>query len=120
MENWGLIGFTSSYLLFDPEKTSDSLKQDVCETVTHELAHQVSQGTGSPSSQYEELLCVFFYFYANVQRNVTWGIYCVIVNIIYPVRVSRFYSQNISRIDFSSKTVRVPIQTFINPNLKPL
>ena len=61
MENWGLIGFTSSYLLFDPEKTSDSLKQDVCETVTHELAHQVSQGTGSPSSQYEELLCVFFF-----------------------------------------------------------
>ncbi len=41
-ENWGLIGFTSSMVLFDPEKTSDNLKQDVCETVTHELAHQVS------------------------------------------------------------------------------
>ncbi|KAL9985905.1 hypothetical protein ACROYT_G008358 [Oculina patagonica] len=39
-ENWGLIGFTSSMVLFDPEKTSDNLKQDVCETVTHELAHQ--------------------------------------------------------------------------------
>ena len=45
MENWGLIGFTSPLLLFDSEKTSDSLKQDVCETVTHELAHQVSQGS---------------------------------------------------------------------------
>lgn len=42
-ENWGLIGFTSSMVLFDPEKTSDNMKQDVCETVTHELAHQVSQ-----------------------------------------------------------------------------
>ena len=44
MENWGLIGFASPMLLFDPEKTSDNLKQDVCETVTHELAHQVSKG----------------------------------------------------------------------------
>ena len=42
-ENWGLIGFSSSMVLFDPEKTSDNLKQDVCETVTHELAHQVGQ-----------------------------------------------------------------------------
>ena len=32
--------------------------------------------TGGPSSQYEELCVFFFYFYANVQRNVTWGIYC--------------------------------------------
>ena len=32
-----------------------------------------------PSSQYEELYCVFFLFdfYANVQRNVTWGIYYI-------------------------------------------
>ena len=29
-------------VLLDPNKTSDSIKQDVCETVTHELAHQVS------------------------------------------------------------------------------
>lgn len=40
MENWGLIGFASPMLLFDPKDTSDDLKQDVCETVTHELAHQ--------------------------------------------------------------------------------
>ena len=32
--------------------------------------------TGGPSSQYEELYCVF-YFYANVQRNVTWDIYYI-------------------------------------------
>ena len=43
MENWGLIGFTSSMLLFDPNITSDALQQTVCETVTHELAHQVSE-----------------------------------------------------------------------------
>ena len=32
--------------------------------------------------------------------------------------VSRFYSQDISRIYFSSKTVAVPIQTFINSNFQ--
>lgn len=42
-ENWGLIGFTSSMLLFDPKKTSDELRQSICETVTHELAHQVGK-----------------------------------------------------------------------------
>ena len=41
-ENWGLIGYSAAMVLFDPNKTSDSIKQDVCETVTHELAHQVS------------------------------------------------------------------------------
>lgn len=40
MENWGLIGFSSAMVLYDPMKTSDKLKQVVCETVTHELAHQ--------------------------------------------------------------------------------
>lgn len=40
MENWGLIGFSAAMVLFDPKKTSDSLQQVVCQTVTHELAHQ--------------------------------------------------------------------------------
>lgn len=43
MENWGLIGFSAAMVLYDPVKTSDHLQQAVCETVTHELAHQVSQ-----------------------------------------------------------------------------
>ena len=42
-ENWGLIGYSAAMVLFDSNKTSDSIKQDVCETVTHELAHQVSR-----------------------------------------------------------------------------
>ena len=35
--------------------------------------HDANVATGSPSSQYKELYClfVFFHFYANVQRNVT-------------------------------------------------
>jgi len=41
-ENWGLIGFSAASVLYDPGKTSDSLQQGICETVVHELAHQVS------------------------------------------------------------------------------
>ena len=41
-ENWGLLDFLATYFLFDPGETSDSLKQQVCQTVTHELSHQVS------------------------------------------------------------------------------
>ena len=42
MENWGLVMFQSSYLLYDsalPDPDSDR-KFDVLETVAHELAHQ--------------------------------------------------------------------------------
>ena len=43
MENWGLIGFSAAMVLYDPKKTPDVLQQIVCETVTHELAHQVGK-----------------------------------------------------------------------------
>ncbi|KRM78974.1 aminopeptidase N [Lapidilactobacillus dextrinicus DSM 20335] len=40
MENWGLVTYRESYLLFDPDNASMSTKQHVATTVTHELAHQ--------------------------------------------------------------------------------
>ncbi|PWF99667.1 M1 family metallopeptidase [Levilactobacillus bambusae] len=40
MENWGLVTYRESYLLFDPENASMQTKQHVATTVTHELAHQ--------------------------------------------------------------------------------
>ena len=39
MENWGLITFRSSCILFDPEKTSDSQKERIAIIIAHELAH---------------------------------------------------------------------------------
>ena len=38
-------------VLYDPVKTSDDLQQAVCETVTHELAHQVSQISGQKTKK---------------------------------------------------------------------
>jgi len=40
MENWGLITFTTTSLMYDPERSSTAQKQSLTSTVTHELAHQ--------------------------------------------------------------------------------
>lgn len=41
MENWGLITYRLTSLLYDEHKSSDSNKQWVAVVVAHELAHQV-------------------------------------------------------------------------------
>jgi aminopeptidase N len=39
MENWGLVTFRSTALLYDPRTSSSRDKQGVAVTVAHELAH---------------------------------------------------------------------------------
>lgn len=41
MENWGLITFRETNLLYDPEESASSNKQRVATVVSHELVHQV-------------------------------------------------------------------------------
>ena len=40
MENWGLITYRETYLLYDPAKTSQYAEQQIVEVVAHEIAHQ--------------------------------------------------------------------------------
>ncbi|KRT78825.1 Peptidase, partial [Oryctes borbonicus] len=40
MENWGLITYRETYLLYDPKKSSAVNKINVASVVAHELAHQ--------------------------------------------------------------------------------
>lgn len=40
MENWGLVTYRETALLFDPQKTSNQHKQYIAIVVAHELAHQ--------------------------------------------------------------------------------
>lgn len=40
MENWGLITFRQTALLYDPNQSSAADKQRVAVVVAHELAHQ--------------------------------------------------------------------------------
>ncbi len=42
MENWGLIVYRESFLLFDPLMSSARDKIQIAEVVVHELAHQVN------------------------------------------------------------------------------
>lgn len=41
MENWGLIIYRETALLYNPEENSAANKQRVAVVVSHELAHQV-------------------------------------------------------------------------------
>ena len=41
MENWGLITYRETALLYSPNKSSESNKQRVAVVVSHELVHQV-------------------------------------------------------------------------------
>ena len=50
MENWGLIIYRETALLYDPVVSSASNQQRVAVVVSHELAHQVKHVMGSPSS----------------------------------------------------------------------
>jgi len=40
MENWGLVTYRETALLFDPAKSTTAAKKRVAEVVAHELAHQ--------------------------------------------------------------------------------
>jgi len=40
MENWGAIFYTDRTLLYDPERSPESVREHIFATVAHELAHQ--------------------------------------------------------------------------------
>lgn len=41
MENWGLITYRETNLLYDPNESATSNKQRVAAVIAHELVHQV-------------------------------------------------------------------------------
>nr|XP_022306251.1 aminopeptidase N-like isoform X1 [Crassostrea virginica] len=49
MENWGLITYRETAMLYDPQESSESNKQRVAVVVSHELAHQWFGNLVSPS-----------------------------------------------------------------------
>lgn len=52
MENWGLVTYRESTLLYEEGVSTASRQQRVCTIIAHELAHQVSvEGVGHPLSE---------------------------------------------------------------------
>ena len=45
MENWGLVTYRESLLLYDPVTSSVFNKQRIAVVISHELVHQVHCGT---------------------------------------------------------------------------
>ena len=41
MENWGLITYRETAMLYNPVISSEASKQRVTQVITHELSHQV-------------------------------------------------------------------------------
>ena len=50
MENWGLITYRETALLYDPTVSAASNQQRVAVVVSHELAHQVKNSNSSACS----------------------------------------------------------------------
>lgn len=50
MENWGLITYRETALLYNPDVSSNGDKEWVATVISHELAHMVSHRT-SPTLQ---------------------------------------------------------------------
>lgn len=48
MENWGLITYRETALLYDPVFSSNSNKERIATIIAHELAHMVRSGPGGP------------------------------------------------------------------------
>ena len=44
MENWGLVTYRETTLLYDPDMSSEANKETVAAVVSHELAHMVGPG----------------------------------------------------------------------------
>lgn len=42
MENWGLVTYRETRLLYDPETSSNGNKETTATIIAHELAHMVS------------------------------------------------------------------------------
>ena len=57
MENWGLITYRMTAVLYDPKHSSSRDKEWVAIVVAHELAHQVR----FPSNLHRELFVCLFY-----------------------------------------------------------
>ncbi len=68
MENWGLVTYRETVLLYDEEEASEGWKSLVCTIISHELAHQARNklfhidtmnSQESDCSNFQEIFCDF-------------------------------------------------------------
>lgn len=58
MENWGLVTYRESALLYDPLSSSIGNKERVVTVIAHELAHQVDGMGGAKGTEVSECLAL--------------------------------------------------------------
>ena len=64
MENWGLITYRLTSILYDEKESSSANKQWVAVVIAHELAHQVS---GVSFNRFKAVL-----LYSIIIRTIRW------------------------------------------------
>lgn len=74
MENWGLITYRETAMLYDPVMSSESNKQRVVVVITHELAHQVNNSQALSPGKNLRAHSPGKYLMSSLMRK--WGKYC--------------------------------------------
>ena len=79
MENWGAITFRENLLLHDPEVTSKSGEERICEVIAHEIAHQWFGNLVTPSDwKYlwlNESFATYFGYGVVDHYHPDWGVW---------------------------------------------
>lgn len=77
MENWGLVTYRESRLLYDEESTSDSAKQSIASVIIHELTHMWFGNMITPEwwgyLWLSEGFARYFQYFATAQIETTWN-----------------------------------------------
>ncbi len=72
MENWGLITYRETALLYDKEMSSNGNKESIVSIIAHELAHQVQSRVpfSNLNHKYEMLYRSYFYQLHNYKVDI--------------------------------------------------
>ncbi|KAK0079084.1 hypothetical protein PV325_001747, partial [Microctonus aethiopoides] len=78
MENWGLITYRESNMLYHPEYSSITTKQSIASVIAHEIAHQWFGNLVSPQwwnyTWLSEGFARYFQYHATAQIEPEWGL----------------------------------------------
>ncbi|CAD1472151.1 unnamed protein product, partial [Heterotrigona itama] len=77
MENWGLVTYRESRLLYDEESTSDAAKQSIASVIIHELTHMWFGNMITPEwwgyLWLSEGFARYFQYFATAQIETSWN-----------------------------------------------
>ena len=112
MENWGLITYRETALLYDRNASSESNKQRVAMIIAHELAHQVDLGINLSSASARVLFIPLFRLRHRLSKKQAYvgtasfsGLHHRIVCLIRLIRYSYLFGMLAQNFNTASITM---------------